>query len=520
MNTYSLGPFLGVNNRLPDFALHIATRQVQGDYVRAAVNVDIDNSGNLLLRKAPSLVQALTDAHSLHMISDTAGYIVIGSALYAITLPTYTQALVTALASTAPMSYVEYDGSLYYSNGTDSGRITAGVRYPLGLPTPATPTVSAIGGSLPAGWYQIGLAYYNATTGEEGGVGPSSNNELTTDGGLRATLPAAVAGATHINVYLSATNSGVPRLATSVAVGTTFVDLTTLAVGREALQRYEAPLPAGRLFLSNGRLCSYSGDTVYLGLPYRPGYYLPSEGFMRFPTEVSVAVDAQQGFFVAADKTYWVPTEGPVADVLPYGAVPGTEFSLPNKSIYGWFGLQGLVFGKTSGEVEAVMSDNIELTSVPDSGTSMLIDDEYRRVVSCGWCVNAANRAATRYEGWGLTSYSRGYGTTEEGLCVLADAPVLWSIDLGKQNFGNEQEKHLPAVYLGVTTEDRLQITVNDDYTYPTRGAGDGEHNVQRIDVGRGLRANWFHLVLSGDMNLPFRMSSIDFVPATTKRRI
>ena len=62
MKTIPLGSFLGINNRLPDFALHV---DKTGDYLRAADNVDIDNRGNLHRRKASELVQAMTDAHSL-----------------------------------------------------------------------------------------------------------------------------------------------------------------------------------------------------------------------------------------------------------------------------------------------------------------------------------------------------------------------------------------------------------------------------------------------------------------------
>lgn len=125
--TYKLTNFLGINNRLPDSALHIRTRQIQGDYLKDAVNVDIDNAGRLLRRRTLSLVQAMAGAHSLHMTSDTAGVLVRDSVLYAITLPTYTETLLKILASNAAMSYVEYNGDLYYSNGTDSGRITTGV---------------------------------------------------------------------------------------------------------------------------------------------------------------------------------------------------------------------------------------------------------------------------------------------------------------------------------------------------------------------------------------------------------
>ena len=111
--TYKLTRFLGTNTRLPDSALHVRTRQVQGDYLRNAVNVDIDNAGRLLRRRDLALVQAMIGAHSLRMAGDTAGYLVRDSVLYAITLPTYSEAVVKLLTSDAPMSYAEVNDDLY-----------------------------------------------------------------------------------------------------------------------------------------------------------------------------------------------------------------------------------------------------------------------------------------------------------------------------------------------------------------------------------------------------------------------
>ena len=518
MKTVPMGPFLGINNRLPDSALHISTQRVQGDYLKDAVNVDIDNAGRLCHRKVPQLVQAMSGAHSLYLTSDTSGYLVRDSVLYSIVLPTYAETLLRVLGSDDAMSYVEYNGDLYYSNGADSGRITAGVVYPLGMVTPGAPTLSVIGGALSVGAYQVAVSYVNTTTGEEAGISGKSQVELASEGGVRVMLPAATPGATHLNIYLSQTNGAVVYLAATVAVGTALVDLIDLPTGRQASERREEPLPAGRLLLSSGRLCSVVGNTLYVGIPYRHGYVDPINYGVPFPTNISVAVDAQAGIYVAADKTYWLPNEGVIADVLPYGAVPGTEFSHPDKTLVGWFGEKGIVLAAPSGEVQAVMADNIELMP-PVSGFTMLIDDEFDRVVSCGWCMNLENKAATRYTGWPFSSFSRGYGTTPTGICSLTSGNADWYADFGKVDLGNAQLKHLPNAYLGVESSDILQLIVNDDYTYPARSF-DAALKTQRIDVGKGLRGTWFNLKLTGTDGADFRLESIDFIPATTKRRI
>jgi len=506
--------------------MRVRSAQVQGDYLRGALNVDINNVMALQRRKRAVLFQAMTGAHSLFLTSDTAGFLVRASALYAITLPTYTETLLKTLSSDDAMSYVAQGDDVFYSNGTDSGRIMGGAVYPLGLPTPDAPTLKTIGGNLLAGNYLVSIGYSNTTTGEEGGLSDRTRLMLSETGGVRVTLPAATTGATHVNVYLSGANGEVPQWAASVAAGTASVDLIDLATGREAPLRREEPLPAGSLFWSSGRLCSFHGSALYLGLPYKAGYYDPLAGYLPFPDTVSVAIDAQAGIFVAADKTYWIPADGMVSDVLPYGAVPGTAFSLPDRSMYGWFGRKGIVLASPSGEVDAVMSDSIALTA-PTSGISTVFEeDEYRKVVSCGWCMNLTNKAVTQYSGWGFTSFSRGYGTMGDGIYTLATGgEVGWSVDFGKTNLGAPTLKHLPSAYLGVESDEPLQLRVqapgpnSGDYTYLARSC-DEELQMQRIDVGKGLRSTWFELELTSENGTDFKLASVDFVPAISKRRI
>lgn len=532
MNTRPLGPFLGINNRLPDFALRRPFRPGEkgGDYLPSASDVDVTNAGSLRRRRATAQVQAMANAHSLRMTSATAGFLVRASALYAVTLPTYTETLLKVLTSDAAMSYTQLGDSWYFSNGTDRGRVTAGVAYPMGLPTPDAPALAAIGGSLTVGWYQVSVAYVNAATGEEGGVSPSGNYELTAQGGLRVTLPAATAGASHINVYLSDPNGTAPALHQSVAVGTASLDLTSAVAGRPAPGRFENILPAGKLFVANGRLCSYAAGMVYVGLPYRPGYYQPADGYIPFPADVSVVVPNQGGVFIAADKTYWVPgdlgdVKDQIRDVLPYGAVPGTDFAFPDQPKVGWFGAKGIVFGSTDGSVEAVMADNIDLVP-PAIGTAVVLEcDGERRVVSCGWCVNLENKAATTYTGWDFTSVSGDYGTHADGIYATnaTGGAVNASIGLGKNNFGAEQKKRLPEVCLGIdslsTMSVRIQAPGGIDYSYTSQRAGAGVQ-MQRIVPGKGLLASWFDLTLTNSNGGEFTLATVSFAPVVTSRRV
>ena len=523
MKTTKLGPFLGINNRRPDFDLHV---EKQGDFVRQAINVDVDDTQHFRRRSATELIQAMTAPHSLFK-----NYMVRASALYSVTLPTYSETLVTILNSNAKMSWCEINGDLFFSNGTDSGRITNGALYPWALPTPTSPNVATIGGTLYEGWYQVAVSYVNSTTGEEGGIGPSSNYQLIGTGGLRVSLPGTTPGATHVNIYVSTVNGAVPMLQTTVTAGTTLVDIVSLVDGREAFQRYDAPLPAGtRIFEFNSCLCSVVGKRLYIGLPGRYGYYLPVYPHPLFPENISTAIGGQTGMYVAADKTYFFAGTDPaqiemVMDVLPYGAVPGTEFMSPDRTLVGWFGNKGFVLAKPGGELEAVMSENVD-PYLPVSGCSTILQTRgYRRVVSCGYCMNLANKAVTTYAGWDFTSTSEGYGTQATGVFKLEGTGTVanWLIDFGKIDFGAEQKKHLPAVYLNCSSDDLLSLRVElpsgATYDYAARSYSSGLE-MNRVDPGKGLRENWFGLSLLNETGCDFTLAAVSFAPVGSTRRI
>lgn len=530
MKTLPKGPWLGINNKLPPYALHVKDK---GDYLADAINLDVDNAGRLRSRKVAALVQALTAPHSLHRTTDGAFYMVRASALYVVTLPAYGETLVAILTSNDRMSYVEYDDSLYYSNGTDSGRITAGVAYPLGLPTPAAPALTADSGTMPAGKYQVCVSYVNAVTGEEGGVSAASTFSLSAEGGLRVTLPAATPGATHVNVYVSDINGSVLRRAAAVATGVAYAYVEVKPTGREANRRYEVPLPAGELFLMNGMLCSFKGDEVFEGIAYRPGYYVPLNhreaegGRIRLPGAISNVVPTQNGAYVVADKTYWfagaqMTKAERVVDLLPYGGVPGTAFISPDDKTVGWFGKEGVVVADTAGAARAVMEETVTQTP-PASGVSAFSkEDGYTRVVSCGWCVSTASGATTRYTDYDFTSIAGNYATAAGGIYSLDNAGgVNWSVDFGQENFGAEEGKRLPAVYVGAACDGQMMLTVRTpegrSRDYQSRRTLGGLR-MHRVDPGRGLWASWYGLSLYGSAKI--EIASVSFAPTASTRRI
>lgn len=529
METKPIGPFRGLNNRLPDFAL--ATQD--GYWLREAENVDIDNAGRVRRRDGVTLVQAMTAPHSVFMVSATAGYLVRASSLYAITVsPSYSETLVKALTSNAVMHYTRHNGSLYYSNGVDAGRIllSNGNWYPWALETPDAVAVATIAGSLRAGRYQVSVRYTNSGTGEAGGGSASTQYELAVTGALRVTLPGPSVGATHVQIFVSKLNGSQTYLCGTVTADTASFDIPSTVATTTAQPAYVEPMPAGHnLFVNSGRLCCTNGSRLYYSAAYRPGYYEAGAGYIDFENDITVAVANQFGTYVATtDKTYWLA--GDIAKVerlsnpLPYGAVFGTAFQVPHKKQVGWFGDKGFVVGDEQGQVVAMMQDVVDVTIAGFPYVGVFESRGYRRVVSMGYCMNLETGAVSTYSDFAFASISGGYGTKADGLYAMTGAGAVEAhIGLGKNNFGSENLKSLPACYLGVASEAPMELRVttpdDQDYRYEARASA-AEMRVQRVDPGKGLRANWYDLSIYNTEGSDFTLASVSFAPVVSGRRI
>ena len=81
----------------------------------------------------------------------------------------------------------------------------------------------------------------------------------------------------------------------------------------------------------------------------------------------------------------------------------------------------------------------------------------------------------------------------------------------------------MPACYIGVSSETPMELRVSpsDDevYEYTARSCS-LDMRVQRVDVGRGLRSNWFGLSIYNTEGSDFTLASVSFAPVASGRRI
>lgn len=167
------------------------------------------------------------------------------------------------------------------------------------------------------------------------------------------------------------------------------------------------------------------------------------------------------------------------------------------------------------------------LMSVAQANTLTPLDEQRAE----GWVVNVENAGSTRYEGYGFNSFAkidgRYYGCREDGVYLLegdddAGVPISAMVSFGKQDFGGSVLKRVPNAYIGASSTGRLYlrtIVEGAEYTYVARGSS--EHmQTQRIDLGKGLRANWFEFELYNAGGDDFELASVEFVAVPTNRRI
>lgn len=380
-NTAPIGPFVGINNRLPDHQLGIVERgRKAGDYLRNAVNVDLTAAGTLQRRKGSTLVVPGSDCHSLWSDGEKAFY-VDGDTLYQ-----YPRiALRSGLVPGRRVSYCETPtGDVIWTNGTVLERIRAGVSAPLGLPVPnPAPTVSAsVGGSLKAGVYQVAITAANADGEESGATWPVQVN--VPEGGR---IEVSGLPGTLVNIYVSPLNGDALYLAATTTASSYVIPVMGVQ-GAQCPTLNLRPLPAGRFVREyHGRLLVADASGLYYSEPWAYGLYNPLRGYI--PLEgITLLEPGQTGVYVAtADKTYWlsgldVDQLERVVELLPYGAVEGSAAHIENSNDIAWFSTRGLVIGSQDGQAKNVQEATVAVGPAQIGATLYREQDGMRQLVA------------------------------------------------------------------------------------------------------------------------------------------
>ncbi|MGH8569799.1 MAG: hypothetical protein ACREXU_17805, partial [Gammaproteobacteria bacterium] len=358
------GPWLrGMDNVSPDHA-------VAKDALRTAVNCDVLDDGTVRTRTGLT-ARAAGASHSVW--SD-------GQALYAVVadvLTRYTrsvsgaltgQALRTGMSPDLPLAYETVGSEVFYSNGSVTGKVVAGVHRPWGVERPSgQPVLTATGsGALYAGRYQVAVTFVDSL-GEESGTGPLAAVSVAAGGGIQLTqIPQPVdAGVSKIRIYVSEANGEVLYRYGDYAVGALSLTVSRSSTLGQVLstQFLLPPVPGHILESYNGRLYIGRSNLVYFTEPGRYGA-MKQTNYFAFEDEVRLIQDGGTGLWVAtASRTYILQGKEPAGfeliEKLPYGAPRGQAVELPGGKLF-WMSAQGPVVASLQGELEDLSDDEGE----------------------------------------------------------------------------------------------------------------------------------------------------------------
>jgi len=377
-------------------------RGERGEYLtaREIVNADVDRNGVIARRLGPNADTKLTldNAHSLWSEGSRL-FGVGGGALLEFDHAVSPPEVKNTLASVNPdalMSYAEAAGIVFYGNGAEHGRILAdGSVAPIWVPTPdyVPQVVVSSGGSLPAGYYHLAFTWVEDDTRLESGApepmsvyvahsagdvtAPTSNTSLPTQAIVLTGLPQRQG--CKLNVYCSVSGGEAMHRQATIPHGTTSHTITKVSLAGKKLEHLllADEMPAGAILEAHkGRLLSAVGKGLYFSLPGSYGLTRLDENYLQFAADLNLVAATEDGFYVGADRTYWVSglAQGtPVVETVHASKpVPGTRCRIPAHlvglndaavpkvgTVPYWFSSAGPMIGLPGGKVLPLTEDSI-----------------------------------------------------------------------------------------------------------------------------------------------------------------
>lgn len=362
---------LGVNNLDADANIDVLGPRGIVRALRDAVNVDVISDGKLRLRPGITQAKAETNSHSLFS-NDTFMVWVAGNSLRVADTELNTTTVLTDTRLADPISCVNVNGDIYFSNELINGIIRSSGEYePWGITPPTVaPTITASGGD---NLYQVTCTFVT-DTGEESGA-PLANSVYASDTPsitLYNIPQSADSRVTHVRLYLTNIDGGDLQQVVDVPNGVaTWALYGFFAYGASLKTQFMEPPPCGQLLeLYNGIIYIASGKNVFHTQPLNYGVYDPTGDFFMYPDRVTL-LKARDGMYIASDQLYYLQASGTTSvsqtDVMPYKAVEAAVTELPDTKDFMFMSNRGFVRVAAGGQVTNLTEKNIAV-DVSDRG--------------------------------------------------------------------------------------------------------------------------------------------------------
>lgn len=308
-----------------------------------AVNMDFTVGGKAELRTGFDLVRTGTDIRAVYGAGN--GLVLVAGDKVIRIADGIDQQLATVALGRVAATY--HNGELFLNTEIDSLRISAAAK-PWAIHDPSF-SLDIVAGNLPAGVYKIAV-----TAVEQGFESGCLPMVVTLDGsqGIRVN----VSDTRECRLYSSVAN-GKTLYHQGAAHATNLLGLPVDDTARLETEHLY-PLPFCSILCSHKSLIlGARGNYLFHTRPMLTHLHNPEQDYFQFSAPITIIADVGEGFYVCADKTYYISGAGSAEvaqrSVLEFGAIEGTSITLPDGSA-SWFCEYGQVIAGRGGEVQLI----------------------------------------------------------------------------------------------------------------------------------------------------------------------
>ncbi len=327
--------------------------------LREALNVDIDNEGNIRLRQGFEKIYSGSNIRSLYK-----GYFAEGGMLRHLNADN-TATDVVAVDSQNRIDYCEINDRTYCTDGENNWVLNGIQAEPLGIVEPlGVPNAQPVTGSLQAGRYLMTVAYRNVVTGETSGCPNASPGHVAQGTGVRFfNIPQPISADYETVVYMSDYDGNIMFEQVSVPFGVTEVVVSSIRVDTSSCTTLHlTQMPSGHFIeYYRGKMYIAQDNVLWYSKAMYYGACRKATNFFTFAKRITVLIAVDNGVFIVADRTYFLSfektAESNLVELSHDTAVEGTaisvsgmEFGLETElDVAFWMGSTGAMLGIPAG---------------------------------------------------------------------------------------------------------------------------------------------------------------------------